>query len=166
MQSQRDVPLDCDICTAGMLTLLAAGVSEQTLILSPLLQQFKTSVCLLEICDKHLSLLTFKHRILISFSIQKPVNDNILIVPHYTVRWYITSIPPATLTVLPRPTDLYLYFSAHPSLYLPFSLSTRMTTTHSLRPMRMSLLMERIRRRDSSLRRIMPSMLLYSKRLT
>lgn len=51
-------------------------------------------------------------------------------------------------------------------LHSPFSLSTRMTTTHSLRPMRMSLLMERIRRRDSSLRRIMPSMLLYSRRLT
>jgi len=36
----------------------------------------------------------------------------------------------------------------------------------SILPTRMSLLMERIRRRESSDSRIMPSMLLYSSRLT
>ena len=45
---------------------------------------------------------------------------------------------------------------------LPFSLSTRRTTTTSFLPTRMSFWMERIRRRDSSDSRIIPSMLSYS----
>uniref|UniRef100_A0A6B0UXT4 Putative secreted protein n=1 Tax=Ixodes ricinus TaxID=34613 RepID=A0A6B0UXT4_IXORI len=51
------------------------------------------------------------------------------------------------------------------SMY-PLSLSTLMTTTHSFLPTRMSLLMDRIRRLDSSESRIMPSMSLYSSRRT
>lgn len=51
------------------------------------------------------------------------------------------------------------------SIY-PFSLSTLITTTHSFLPIRMSLFIERIRLLDNSLRRIMPSMLLYSSKLT
>ena len=48
----------------------------------------------------------------------------------------------------------------------PLVSSTLMTTTHSFLPIRTSLLMERMRRRDSSLSMIMPSMLLYSSKLT
>mmetsp|Transcript_5218 Transcript_5218/g.13051 ORF Transcript_5218/g.13051 Transcript_5218/m.13051 type:complete len:260 (-) Transcript_5218:312-1091(-) len=48
------------------------------------------------------------------------------------------------------------------SIY-PLSLSTLRTMTTSFRPTRMSLLMERMRRLLSSLRRMSPSMLLYSR---
>lgn len=48
----------------------------------------------------------------------------------------------------------------------PLSLSTRITTTHSCLPTLISLLMERIRLLDNSLRRIIPSMLLYSNKFT
>mmetsp|Transcript_19202 Transcript_19202/g.67780 ORF Transcript_19202/g.67780 Transcript_19202/m.67780 type:complete len:297 (-) Transcript_19202:145-1035(-) len=51
------------------------------------------------------------------------------------------------------------------SMY-PFSLSTRITITTSFFPTRTSLLMERMRRRDSSDSMIMPSMLLYSSSVT
>lgn len=50
--------------------------------------------------------------------------------------------------------------------HTPFSLSTRNTTTTSLRPTRMSFCIDRIRRRESSESRIMPSMLSYSSNLT
>ena len=36
-------------------------------------------------------------------------------------------------------TGLHLHWVARPCLHSPFSLSTRITTTHSLRPMRMRL---------------------------
>ena len=70
-----------------------------------------------------------------------------------------------------------LYFSSHAatssgetrrlerSMY-PFSLSTRSTITGSTRPTLMSLDTERMRRRVSSERRIIPSMLLYSSSWT
>ena len=48
----------------------------------------------------------------------------------------------------------------------PLSLSTRITTTHSFLPTLISLLIERIRLLDNSLRRIIPSMLLYSNKFT
>lgn len=47
-------------------------------------------------------------------------------------------------------------------LDLPLSLSTRMTTATSLRPTRIILLTDRIRLRDNSDSRIIPSMLSYS----
>ena len=50
--------------------------------------------------------------------------------------------------------------------YKPLSLSTRITTTHSFLPTLISLLIERIRLLDNSLRRIIPSMLLYSNKFT
>ena len=49
---------------------------------------------------------------------------------------------------------------------LPLVSSTLITTTHSFLPILTSLLIERIRRLDSSLNIIMPSILLYSKRVT
>ena len=51
------------------------------------------------------------------------------------------------------------------SMY-PFSLSTRSTMHTSCFPTRISLFTERMRRRESSESRIMPSMLLYSSRHT
>jgi len=51
------------------------------------------------------------------------------------------------------------------SMY-PLSLSTRSTITTSLRLTRMSLFTLRMRRRLSSDSKIMPSMLLYSSRVT
>jgi hypothetical protein len=50
--------------------------------------------------------------------------------------------------------------------YAPLSLSTRSTITTSCLPMRSSLLMERMRRRDSSVIKIIPSTSLYSSSLT
>lgn len=54
----------------------------------------------------------------------------------------------------------------HGGYPVPFSLSTRSTTTTSLRPTLMSFWILRIRLRDSSESRIMPSMLSYSRSLT
>ena len=50
-------------------------------------------------------------------------------------------------------------------MYAPFSLSTLRTTTTSFRPTRMSFWIDRIRLRESSDRRIMPSVLSYSSYL-
>ena len=60
----------------------------------------------------------------------------------------------------PRP-----YYS-HNVILIPFSLSTLSTTTTSLRPTRISFWILRIRLRESSDNRIMPSMLSYSKSFT